>query len=248
MAEHRIYPHGMPEQLSEGVWWVRGTLGFPLHRNMIVVRLPTGELLLHSVVALDESGMKALEGLGKPTYAIVPHTGHMMDIGFYKSRYPELKVLCPAVHRAAVEARVPVFGTVEHVLPQFGFSLHEVPATRTPEYFYEFPLRSGGRMAMGCDALGSANMSDRSRAMGRLMALTGAPGNKLGVTRLYRLAMARDVAALRQFAARLAEIPNLKLLTVSHGDPVTHDPARALREAAAAPPPRNGAQRGRGTG
>ncbi len=232
MAEHKVYPHGMPEQLSDGVWWVRGTLGFPLHRNMIVIRLPTGELLLHSVVALDEAGMKALEALGTPTYAIVPHSAHMMDIGFYKARYPELKVLAPAVHRAAVAARVPIAGTVEEVLPQFGFKLHEVPATRVTEYFYEFPLRSGGRMVMGCDALGSANSADMSKPMGGLLKFTGAPGNKLGVSRIYRLAMAKDLSALKQFAARLAEIPDLRLLTVSHGDPVTHDPASALREAA----------------
>jgi hypothetical protein len=238
MPEHKVYPHGMPEQLSEGVWWLRGTLGFPLHRNMIIVRLPTGELLLHSVVALDDRGMKALEALGRPTYAIVPHNAHMMDIGFYKERYPELRVLAPAVHRAAVEARVPVSGTVEEVLPQFGFKLHEVPATRTPEYFYEFPLRSGGRMVMGCDALGSANAADTTKRMGSLMKFTGAPGNRLGISRLYRLAMAKDLSALRQFAARLAEIPDLRLLTVSHGDPVTHDPAAALREAAARPGPK----------
>ena len=129
---------------------------------------------------------------------------------------------------------MPVSGTVEEVLPQFGFKLHAVPATRQPEYFYEFPLRAGGRMLMGCDALGSANIGDTSKAMGGLIKLSGAPGNKLGVTRLYRLAMSKDVAALKRFAGELAEVPDLRLLTVSHGDPVTNDPARALREAAAA--------------
>jgi hypothetical protein len=188
--------------------------------------------------------MQALEALGKPTYAIVPHAGHMMDIGFYRARYPELKVLAPAVHRTAVEARVPVFGTVEDILPQFGFKLHDVPATRMPEYFYEFPLRAGGRMVMGCDALGSANSADAKRPLGGLMKLTGSPGNKLGVSRLYRLAMARDLPALRRFAARLAEIADLRILTVSHGDPVINDPAAALREAAAGPPRRSGARRG----
>ena len=129
MAEHKIFPHGMPEQLTDGVWWVRGTLGYPLHRNMIIIQLPPDELLLHSVVALEEAGMKALEALGKPTYAIVPHHAHMMDIRFYKERYPDLKVLAPAIHLAAVGGRVPAAGTVEEVLPQFGFKLHEVPAT-----------------------------------------------------------------------------------------------------------------------
>jgi hypothetical protein len=79
---------------------------------------------------------------------------------------------------------------------------------------------------------GAANMTYMTKPMGRMMKATGPRGNKLGITRLYRLAMVKDAPALRQFAKRLAEIPDLRILTVSHGDPVTHDPATALREAA----------------
>jgi hypothetical protein len=234
MVEHRIFPHGRPEPLSDGVWWVKGSLAYPLHRNMIVLRLPTGELLLHSVVALDEAGMKALEALGKPTYAIVPSTAHAMDIGFYKARYPALKVLTPAMYREPIEKKVPLAGTVEDVLPQFGFKLHLVPGSRIPEYIYEWPLRSGGQMLMANDSLGSANSGHTEKLMGRILTrMTGAPGNRLGIARIYRMTMAKDLSALKRFVAGLAEIPDVRLVTVSHGDPVTQDAAAALRTAAA---------------
>lgn len=233
MADHKIHPHGLPEQLSDGVWIVKGSLAYPLHRNMVILRLPTGELLLHSVVALDDAGKMALDALGRPTWAIVPSASHMMDISLYKSRYPNLKVVAPAAILNAVEAKVPVVASVEDALPQFGFRLHEVPAARFPEYVYEFPLRTGGRMLIANDALGSRNTGDSSKFMGRLMtSLTGVPGNRLGIARIYRMAMTKDLAALRRFVAGLAEVPDLRLVTVSHGDPVTHDCAAALKAGA----------------
>lgn len=229
--DHKIYPHGKLEQLADGVWWVKGGLGFPLHRNMTVLKLPSGELLLHSVVALDEAGMKSLDALGKPAYAIVPHPQHQMDIAFYKDRYPDLKVLAPAVHKDKI--RVPVAGTVEDVLPGLGFKLYPVPETRTPEYAFSWTLPGGGTALVINDALGGPNTADESKLMGRLvMRHTGVPGNTFGIARLYRTVMSKDVSALKRFAGELAAIPDLRLITVSHGDPVTRNAAQALLAAA----------------
>jgi hypothetical protein len=230
---HKIYPHSLPEKLIEGVWRVKGGLSFPLNRNMIVLRLAGGELLLHSAVAVDEPCLKALEALGKPAYAVVPHSAHGMDAPFYAARYPEIKVVTPAIHREKVATRVPVAGTMEDVLPGLGFVLHDVPATRTPEYVLEWQLPSGGRMLVVNDAMGSADMADSSKLMGRLMiAPLGTKKNRLGMARIYQMSMAKDVAALKRFYARLAEIPDLRLLTVSHGEPVSGDVAAALKAAA----------------
>jgi hypothetical protein len=229
MPEHEIFQHEGLEELTEGVWRVKGRLPFPLHRNMVVLRLPNGELLLHSVVALDEAGMRALEALGKPAYAIVPHPAHMRDAAYYHDRFPGLKFLTPAVSRKTVEERVPVAGTVEEVLPPLGFVLHEVPATRVPEYIYEWPLPAGGRMLMVNDAFGGADASDNRQLMGRLLIRhTGAPGNRFGIARIYRLAMLRNPAPLKTLARKLATIPDLRLITVSHGEPVRTAAAEAL--------------------
>ncbi len=65
MADHRIYPHGSFNELLPSLWVIRGQINAPLHRNMVVIRLPSGELVVHSGVALNEAGMKELEALGR---------------------------------------------------------------------------------------------------------------------------------------------------------------------------------------
>jgi hypothetical protein len=233
MAEHQIFQHGGLEELAEGVWRVKGGLPFPLHRNMVILRLANGELLLHSVVALDEAGMQAIEALGSPAYAIVPHPQHQRDAAFYHARFPGLKFLAPAEARAAIEPNVPVAGAVEEVLPPLGFVLHAVPATRIPEYIYEWPMPAGGRMLVVNDAFGGADAEDSSQLMGRLlMRLTSAPGNRFGIARIYRLTMLKDSVPLKALAGRLATIPDLRLITVSHGEPVRSGAADALRRVA----------------
>jgi hypothetical protein len=92
---HKILPHGPIEELAPGLWSVTGDLPIPLKRNMVVYRLKDGTLLLHSVIAMEEEGMKKLEALGKPSVLIVPHGGHRMDAKFYKERYPAARVLAP---------------------------------------------------------------------------------------------------------------------------------------------------------
>lgn len=108
MAAHKVLPHARLEQLADGVWRVKGSLPYPLHRNMIVVRLASGELLLHSVVALDEAGFKELEALGPPTIAIVPNVLHLMDAPAYKARYPRLRLVAPAETKAAVADEIAI--------------------------------------------------------------------------------------------------------------------------------------------
>src|SRR5690606_26268723 len=137
--EHEIYPYGAPEKLAEDVWLVRGNLSYPLHRNMVIIRLPTGQLVLHSVIAMDEDGLRALEALGTPAYSIVPSTLHVMDAPFYKQRYPAMKQLAPSAAMDEIGKIVPLDGSVEDVLPSLGFRLHRAPGSEIAEFVYEYP-------------------------------------------------------------------------------------------------------------
>jgi hypothetical protein len=92
---HKIYPHGPPEAFGPNLWQVRGTLAIPLIRKMVVHRLADGTLLLHSVVAMNDEGMRALEELGRPSVMVVPHPMHAMDAPFYAARFPGMKVVAP---------------------------------------------------------------------------------------------------------------------------------------------------------
>src|SRR6185436_16801518 len=122
---HTIFPHGKLETLAPNLWQVRGSMSFPIRRNMTIYRLPDGTLLLYSVVALDEDGMKALEALGRPAVMVIPHGYHRMDSGFYKRRYPDLKVACPAEGKARAEELCGrVDGTPEEILGPLGIKVH----------------------------------------------------------------------------------------------------------------------------
>ena len=232
MATHRVYPHDDLKQIVPGLWTVRGRLAFPLTRNMAVWRLPSKDLLLHSLVALDDHGLAALEALGRPAYAIVPHPHHQLDAPFYKARYPGIRVLTSARDRAAIAANVEVSGTVEDVLPLLGIRLHAVPGIKLTEYVYEI-LAAGGRALIVNDSFAGANLADRTSLFGRVfIAPFGVPGNRFGIARIFRMRNVSDIAALRRFAGELATIPDLNAITVAHGDPVLSDVAAALRRVA----------------
>jgi len=230
---HPIYPYTAPEEVAEGIWLVRGNLSYPLHRNMVIIRLASGELVLHSVVAMEEAGLQALEALGTPAYSIVPSVLHVMDAPFYKARYPAMKQLAPSAAMAEIGKIVELDGSVEDVLPSLGFGLHRVPGSKVAEFVYEYPMPGGGRALMANDVFGSAHAADDSRILGWLIVShIAVPGHHLGIPRIYRWRFITDIGAVRSFAGDLASTPDLRLITVSHGDPVVTNPAGALRAVA----------------
>jgi hypothetical protein len=200
---------------------------------MVIIRLANGDLVLHSVVAMEEAGLRALEALGRPAYAIVPSLLHVMDAPFYRERYPAMKQFAPAASMAEIGATVALDASVEEALPELGFALHRVPGSKMVEYVYQYPLPGGGAALMANDVFGSAHAADDARLLGWLIVShIAVPGHRLGIPRIYRWRFITDVAAVRGFAGALAETPDLRLITVSHGDPVTADPVAALRAVA----------------
>jgi hypothetical protein len=232
MATHRIYPHGHLQELAPEVWLLRGSSPRPVSRNMVVVRLISGDLVLHSVIALDDQGMKELEALGRPAYAIVPSMHHVMDAAFYKRRYPGLMMLCPDPIRLAIEVEVGIDDTVENVLPALGIRLHAVPATRSFEYVYDMPLSAGGRMLVFNDVMGNRGAPAKG-VLGFLFGrLLWVGDKKPDVPPLYRMAVAKDRSAIRWFVANLGATHGLRLVTFSHGDPLTEHPGAILKSLA----------------
>jgi hypothetical protein len=228
VGAYRIHHHDAAEALAPGVWRIRGNLTLPVTRNMIVIRLASGGLLLHSLIALDEAGMKALEALGRPAYAIVPSQHHQMDAPFYRARYPDLMILCPEAARIYVEPRSRIDGTVEDILPALGVRLHTVPGIKIVEYAYDVPMPEGGRMLLLNDVL--ANVGATRGFLGWLIfrkLIEPSEGPRVGD--YFRRKHVRDLDTVNRFLAGLGTIRNLRLVTVSHGDPVAHDPASALK-------------------
>jgi hypothetical protein len=102
------------------------------------------------------------------------------------------------------------------------------------EFVYESPMPGGGRALVANDVFGSAHAADDTRLLGRLIVShIAVPGHHLGIPRIYRWRFITDIAEVRRFAGDLARIPDLRVITVSHGDPVVTAPADALRSLAA---------------
>ncbi len=225
-----VYAHGDLTPLADNLWWVKSAqAGMPLPRNMAVYRLPSGDLVLHSVVCLDARRMADLEKLGTPRYMIVPNEGHRTDAPRYKARYPEIKVLAPSGSKAKVEEVIAVDALCEDALPGLGVVCHVPDGAKPPshELVYEVDV-PGGKALIVNDLLG--NGPKLTGFKGAIFNLLGS-GGVLGVPRIVRWMFVEDAKRVRGFLLRLAERP-WKAISVSHGDAVTDDCAGRLRAAA----------------
>jgi hypothetical protein len=205
-----------------------------LKRNMVVYRLPAGDLLLHSVVAMNEVGMKALEALGRPSYLVVPHGSHRQDAPFYKRRYPQIAVIAPAAARRKIEEVIEVDATQEEALPPLGIQLHKVEGMKADKGENALVVDvDGGKALIVNDVIGGGGGGFNGPRSNFLIRFFGTPGGELGVARAVKWVGIEDKAAVKRSLGRLAEIPDLRVLTISHGTPVRERVAERIRKVAA---------------
>ncbi len=225
-----VLPHGPLQSLGPKLWQVVGRLKRgSLTRNMVVHKLGTGGLLVHSVVALDDKTLQDLLKLGKPEIMVVPCAIHRLDAAAWKERFPTIQVVAPKAARAAVEKVVTVDGLCEDVLPPHGIVCHAADGLKPFELCYE--LDSGnGKALVVTDML--FNLPHGSGLDGFIMKLIGSTGF-FGMTFIGRKLMLRDRAAFKAWLIRMAALPNLKTVCVAHGEPVTSQCGERLRSAAA---------------
>lgn len=222
---HPIFPHGEPRRLSENLWQVAGSLKLPVPRNMTIVRSARGELVLYSVIAMHEEGMRALEALGRPALMVIPHRRHQLDAPFYKARYPSLRVLAPD----AREVRgVPVDGGLGE-LAGLGLDAYVLPGNSYEDVVLEIPLADGRALCV-CESLGNVAPSGWMKPLFKLL---GPPGDSFGVARAVRWREIDDRTALRTWLLNQAARGDVRLLLFGHGEALVSDVPAALRRAAA---------------
>ncbi len=227
-----IYPYHSPKALAANLWQVEGTLANGLPRNMTVYRLPDERLLLYSVVAMHAADMEALEKLGRPALMVMPHDRHQMDAPFYKRRYPDLRVLAPEPRHPR---KVAVDGDLSE-LAALGIKAYVLPGTTYHEAVLELPVggATAGIALCTTELLGNlAGLPGLPRLMRLLLRLLGPPGGGLGVARVVRWREVSDRKRVRAWLNALADRPELRMVLVGHGSPVTENARASLRLAAA---------------
>jgi len=231
LSEWKVLAHGPIEKLSDNLWWVWGSLpGMSLKRAMTIVRLSDGRLLLHSAIALEDSAMQELEGLGTPAFLIVPSFTHRLDAPFYKKRYPALRVFAPSGSRAKVRTVVDVDGSYEDFPPDASVRFETLSGLKELEGVMIVTSADGVSLVFN-DAV--FNMDRKRDPLGLLFTtlLGSAPGPR--VSRLVKFMLVSDKPAFRGDLLRYAQTPDLVRLIVAH-EKVAHgtDAAGSLRKAA----------------
>lgn len=228
----RVLEHGAIGKLTDRLWRVEGMVpGMSLRRVMTVAKRASGGLLIHSAIALDAGEMAELEAWGEPELLLIPSGYHRLDAPAYKKRYPALRVFTPAGSRSKVEELIRVDGTYEDVPKDDVVRAFTLPGTGEREG--ALLVRSGDGLTLVLNDV-VMNMDRRKDVLGFLFTtiLGSAPGPR--VSRLSKLAIVKDRAALKAELLRLAALPDLVRLVVSH-DKVTSggSEAKAALELAA---------------
>jgi hypothetical protein len=228
-----VKPHGPLEQLADNLWRVEGSTGRgPLMRVMTVVRRSDGRLLIHSAIALDEPGMRALEALGPVALMLVPNGFHRMDAPRYKARYPELKVYAPRGSRARIAEKVAVDGTYEELPADPSMHLEYLDGVADGEGVLWVHHGDGHHTLVLNDLV--FNMPHAAGPAGIVVRYVFGSSGGPRVSRLGRLALIRDKARAKSALERLADTPGLERVVVSHHQVIARDPAGVLRAVAAA--------------
>ena len=197
---------------------------------MVVWRTPTGGLLLHSVICLREDAMAALDALGPVTHIVVPCEMHRTDAALFQERYPNALLLAPKCARAKVDAVVSGCEDLDGALAALNVTLHRPEGLKDFELHLELPLEDGSRALVMTDALFNLGATPPKGFGGFMVKLLGSVG-PLGITKIGRRLLLQDAAAFAGYLQKLAQIENLKVLSVAHGAPVIGGVADALREA-----------------
>ena len=226
-----VLPHGKLTAVDDNLLTVVGDLPMPagdFPRRMTVARLHDKRLVVFSAIALDEPEMQALEAWGEPSFLVIPNERHRKDARIWKDRYPQLVVVAPAGAREPAAEVVPVDATsVDFEDPSVLFIT--VPGTDDREAALLVETSTGKTLVLNEIIW---NVDDRPGLGGWLFHAVGFTGPAPRIPRLVALKSIKDKSALAAQLNAWAGLEGLNRLIVSHGDIVSHDAPKILRELA----------------
>lgn len=92
MADTTYQPTDVPKPVADGIWVVDSVLGPGLPVRMTVIRLASGDLLLHSPTRHGKALQTALEALGPIRHLVAPSTVHWVFVKSWRAALPAAEV------------------------------------------------------------------------------------------------------------------------------------------------------------
>ena len=226
-----ILPHRPIEKLTANLWRVEGDLkDMPLKRVMTLAKRQDGTLVVHNAIALEDTAMAEIDAFGKVAYVIVPNGFHRIDAPAYRTRYPDAKFFAPAGARKKVEEAVDVQGVCEDYPSDGRVSYTTLEGTGSGEGVLTVTSDEEVTLVLNDVIFNMPHVPGiKGFVLRHLTASTGGPR----VSRVGKLFLIKNKAALREHLLRLADIPRLSRIIVSHHEIIADNPAETLRRVAA---------------
>lgn len=221
---------GPLERLTDAVYCLAAdTHRVDRPRRMTLFRLPSGALVVHGGVRLQDADMAEIDALGPVAYyLLVPNPHHDPDRAWFAGRYPTACFLAPRAEAARLRAELRVDGTFEDDWPpELGplFRHHTVGGTRfTETVFLHVPSRT---LTVVDLAFNVPRSSLEGRPFDRLFMQLNNACDRFGMTRLTEM-LVQDPAALRRSLEEILSW-DFDRVIVSHGAVVEADGKRLFR-------------------
>lgn len=231
LEEWKVGEHGPIEKPESNLWRVEGEVpGTPLRRVMVLAKMADGGVLVHNGIALEEHLMREIDAWGPVRYIMVPNAYHRLDCTRFAGRYPEAKIVCPKAAVKRVGERVPVSSTFDQFPSDEAVVLRHLEGTNESEGL--LLVRHGETCSLVLNDL-VFNMPHRPGLFGWLMRYVTKSTGGPTISRVARMLVVKDKAAVARELRQLADEPGLSRIILSHHVTVEDRPAEVLRTLAA---------------
>lgn len=218
-------------ELAEGVWTdthpVR-IVGMPLSTTMTVLRLPDGDVVVHSPIALTDERRQAVEALGPVRHLVAPNLFHHRWLGDWATAYPAAALHVPlglpkkrhdlpADRVRTLSSEPGAFADTLEVVPIEGCRLGEIALFYRP-----------ARVLLVADLV--HNIGRPEGGWTRFYTKTMGFYDRVAQSRMLRWTAYSDATTARQSVDRVLAW-DFSTIIVGHGTPVTAGAKAALTDA-----------------
>jgi hypothetical protein len=214
------YPRGMSlSAVAEDLWTVEHPMRFPggvrIPSRMTIVRLPGGDLILHSPIPIDDQLAAEIAALGSVAHVIAPSLAHHIFVTGALARYPNaLLVAAPGL--AEKRADLPVADVLTDEAPEaWRGILDQVVIDGAPRMNEVVFLHRPSRTLIATDLVFNVRQP-ASWATGLLLRMMGTH-KRFAQSRLWRI-YTKDRGAFRRSLEKLMTWEFDRVLP-GHGEP-----------------------------
>jgi hypothetical protein len=211
------------QQLVDNVWILKyplKLLGLDAGRTVTVIRLRSGQLVIHSTAPFTDDEVARIRALGQPTWMLDATLFHDSFVPEGKSAFPDAKYLAPPAFapRSGISSE-----PLSPAPSEWSGALEVLPlaGTRAGEHFVYHPP---SRTLIVCDCLFNFGQTPSLWTRFVVRWLMGLKDG-IGMSMFFRL-MIRDRAAFKNSIASALEW-DFERIVVGHGEVITRD-ARSL--------------------